>query len=64
MVIVIEPLLPSLVAVIFGVPLPTAVTTPTGDTVASDVLDEVQPMVRPVSTLPAESLSVTASCVD
>jgi hypothetical protein len=57
------PLLPSLVAVIVADPADTPVTTPLAETVATPgaLLDQV--IVRPVSTLPAESLVIALSCV-
>src|SRR6185503_12595033 len=56
------PLLPSLVAVIVAAPAATAVTRPLAETVATPVglLDQVT--MRPLSTLPAESLVVALSC--
>jgi hypothetical protein len=58
-----EPLCPSLVAVTVTVPAASAVTTPVGETVATVVLEEVQPTVRPVRTFPDASLSVTLICI-
>ena len=60
-VIAAVPLLPSLVAVIVAVPTATADTRPLADTVATAgaLLDHA--MLRPVRTLPAESLVVAAS---
>src|SRR6266487_1311226 len=56
------PVLPSLVAVIVADPAPTAVTSPLADAVATAgaLLDQVT--IRPVSTVPAESLVVAVSC--
>jgi len=61
-VIAAEPLFPSLVAVIVADPAVTPVTNPAGDTVATlgALLDHVT--LRPVSTLPAESLVTAVSC--
>lgn len=56
------PDLPSLVAVIVALPPATPVTMPDVVTVATPELDVPHVMVRPVSTLPAESLSVALSC--
>ena len=56
------PLLPPLVAVIVADPAATPLTRPLPFTVAIDVLLEVQVIVRPVRTLPAESLRVALSC--
>jgi hypothetical protein len=47
--------LPSLDAVMTTLPAVIAFTSPVADTVAIAVLAEVQPTVRPVSTLPAAS---------
>jgi hypothetical protein len=52
----------SLVAVITAEPFATAVTRPLADTVATPVLPLDQVTVRPVSTVPAASRSVTESC--
>jgi len=52
---------PPLVALMFAAPAATAVTTPVGDTVATDGLSVLQVTVRPVRTLPAASLSVGTS---
>jgi hypothetical protein len=60
-VIVLDPLLPSLVAVIVAVPVATAVTTPDADTVAAAVLLDPHVTTRSVTTLPAESVTVTLS---
>src|SRR2546422_821392 len=56
------PLCPSLVAVIVAVPTALAVPKPAALTVATVVLLLAHVIVRPVSTLPAESLVVTDSC--
>ena len=56
------PLFPSLVAVIVADPAAFAVTNPLALTVATVVLLLAHVIVRPVSTLPAESLVVTDSC--
>ena len=56
------PLLPSLVAVIVAEPAALAVTSPPALTVATVVLPLAHVIVRPVSTLPAESFVVTDSC--
>jgi hypothetical protein len=56
------PLFPSLVAVSVTLPAASPVTSPLGETVASAVFDDVQPMVRPVRTFPAASLSVAVTC--
>src|SRR5919198_174677 len=61
-VIAAVPLLPSLVAVIVAEPAATAVTRPVADTVAMPEALVVHVTARPVSTLPAESLVVAASC--
>lgn len=56
------PALPPLVAVIVAVPPATPVTMPAVVTVATLALDVPHVIVRPVSTLPAESLSVALNC--
>ena len=58
------PLLPSLVAVMIADPAPMAVTWPDGETVATDVLELDQAIVRPVSVLPAASFKVTDTTCD
>jgi hypothetical protein len=58
-VIVLEPLLPSLVAVIVAVPGATAVTTPEAETVAATGLFDTHVTTRSVTTFPAESVTVT-----
>jgi len=58
-----EPLMPSLVAVMFAAPVPTAVTTPEPFTDATEASELVQVTVRPVSGLPAASRSVTVADV-
>ena len=72
-VIVLEPLLPSLVAVIVAVPGAPAVTTPVAPrggaavTVAAAVLLDPHVTTRSVTTFPAESVTVAVSgkvCVD
>ena len=57
------PLLPSLVAVICAVPAATAVTRPEPLTVATDVLLELQAMLRPVRTLLLASRVVAVAWV-
>src|SRR5882724_170908 len=62
-VIELVPLCPSLVAVIvIGPPTPTAVTNPTASTVARAGVPDTQVTLRPVSRLPAASLSVAVNC--
>ena len=56
------PTLPSLVAVIVALPPATPVTMPDEVTVATLELEVPQVIVRPVSTLPAESLRVALNC--
>ncbi len=56
------PLLPSLVAVIVAEPAAFAVTRPAVLTVATVALLVAHVIVRPVSTLPAESFVVTVNC--
>src|SRR5438132_4685965 len=56
------PLWPSLVAVMVAVPPATAVTSPPVDTSATPQVPDAQATARPVSTLPAASLSVAVSC--
>src|SRR5512146_1745809 len=56
------PLRPSLVACTLTDPGATAVTSPPGDTRATVVSLELQPIWRPSRTLPLPSLSSTASC--
>src|SRR5258708_3844886 len=56
------PLFPSLVAVTVADPAAFAVTNPLALTVATVVLLLAHVIVRPVSTLPAESFVVTDSC--
>ena len=56
------PLFPSLVAVTVAEPAAFAATRPLALTVATDVLLLPHVIVRPISTLPAESLVVTDSC--
>ncbi len=55
-------LCPSLVAVIVAEPRPTPVTRPTALTAATDELLLTHVTVRPLSTLPAESVVVAESC--
>lgn len=57
-----EELCPSLVAVIDEVPAPTVCTSPAAFTVATLVVELVQTMLRPVRTLPLESLRVAVAC--
>src|SRR3954470_12791955 len=54
-VIVVDPVLPSLVAMIWAVPSACAVTTPVFDTVATAVLSEAHVTDRPVRAPPFES---------
>lgn len=54
------PLLPSLVARIVAEPTATAVTKPSLETVATDVFDDDQVMVRPPNAVPSESRGVAA----
>src|SRR3989442_6405210 len=56
------PLCPSLVALIVTAPAPAPVASPLADTVAIAVLELVQLITRPPSTLPAASFSVAVSC--
>lgn len=56
------PDLPSLVALMFAVPAPTAVTSPVAATVATPALSLCHVIVRPVSALPPESLRVAVAC--
>jgi hypothetical protein len=56
------PVFPSLVAVMVAVPAATAVTRPELDVVATLLLLVDHVTVRPVSTFPDASLSVTESC--
>src|SRR5690242_2652483 len=56
------PLWPSLVAVIVAEPAAEAVTRPLPLTVATEPLLDAQVIVRPVNTLPPESVSVACSC--
>ena len=58
------PLLPSLVAVMTADPEATAVTWPDAETVATDVLELDQAIVRPVSVLPDASFKVTVNACD
>jgi hypothetical protein len=51
------PVTPSLVATIFAVPAPTAVTSPELLTLATAVFELVHVIVRPVNTLPLASVS-------
>lgn len=60
---VIVAVLPSLDAVMTTDPADTPRTTPLVETVAIDVFDDVQPMVRPVRTLPDASFSVMSICI-
>src|SRR5947199_338765 len=57
-----DPVLPSLVAVTVAVPALTPVTSPVADTVATVGVPEVHVTTRPVSTFPAASFVVAASC--
>ena len=58
----IDPLFPSLAAVTVTEPGARPVTTPLGETVAAAVFEEVQLTVRPLSSCPAASRSVTVTC--
>jgi hypothetical protein len=49
------PVTPSLVATMFALPAPIAVTYPEEETVATPVFELVQVTVRPVSTFPPAS---------
>src|SRR5436309_1509186 len=62
-VTLVEPLCPSLVAVIIADPAATPVTSPAADTVAIAVFELVHATPRPVSTFPAASFGVALSCV-
>jgi hypothetical protein len=55
----LEPLLPSLVAVIVAVPVATAVTRPAGETVAAASLLDDQETVRPDRDAPPASATTT-----
>src|SRR5213592_3759799 len=57
-----DPVLPSLVAVTVAGPALTPVTRPVVDTVATVGVPEVHVTTRPVSTFPAASFVVAASC--
>lgn len=57
------PVLPSLVAVIVAEPVATAVTRPLLDTLATDVLDDDQVIVRPPNAVPAESRGVAVNVI-
>ena len=61
-VIVAVPLFPSLVAVIVAEPVPAPVARPVPPTVTAELL-LAHVTVRPVSTLPRESVVVACSCV-
>jgi hypothetical protein len=56
------PVFPSLVALSVTLPAATPVTKPLGDTLATEVFDDVQPIVRPLSTFPAASFKVAVTC--
>src|SRR6266498_1194571 len=56
------PRCPSAVAVIVAVPATSPVVSPLPDTVATVGLLELQPTVRPASTLPVASRSVAVNC--
>jgi hypothetical protein len=56
------PLFASLVAVILAVPTATAVTPPSGETVATAVLSELHATARPVRVAPFESKVVAVAC--
>lgn len=62
-VIVVPPLMLPLAAVIVLVPVPSAVTTPVWETVATVELELVQVIARPINTFDAESKTVAAACV-
>src|SRR5207249_1310225 len=57
-----DPVFPSLAAVTVAVPALTPVTRPVADTVATLGVPEVHVTTRPVSTFPAASFIVAASC--
>jgi hypothetical protein len=57
------PLLSSLVAMMFAVPALTAVTSPVPETVATELLSELQVTARPASTPPLPSSVVAVACV-
>jgi hypothetical protein len=56
------PLMLSLVALMFALPAPTAVTSPELETVATAVFELAHVTVRPVNTFPLASLSTTLPC--
>lgn len=58
-----DPVLPSLVAMMFAVPTPTAVTAPLAVTVATFVLEVDQVTVRPFNTTPSASRVIAVACV-
>jgi hypothetical protein len=62
-VTVAVPLCPLLVAVIFAVPVPTAVTTPLDEMLAMPVFELDHTTGVPVTTAPVASRVVAASCV-
>jgi hypothetical protein len=57
------PVTPSLVATIFALPAPVAVTTPVLFTVATAVFELVHVIVRPLNTLPFASFNTAVACV-
>ena len=60
---VADPLVPSLAAVMWAVPVPAAVTAPVADTVATPELSDDQTMARPVRKLPLASLGIAVAVV-
>src|SRR3954470_18742133 len=58
------PVFPSPVAIMFAVPTATPVTTPVGDTVATAVLSELQPITLPVRVAPLASSVVAVAWDD
>jgi hypothetical protein len=63
-VIAVEPVCPSLDAVIETLPAATAVTSPEPETLAIAEFPELQPITRPVSTLLLASRVTADSCTD
>src|SRR5687768_4905679 len=61
---VAEPVRPSMVAKMTALPVPTPVTMPADDTVATDGAPVVHVTVRPVSTVPRASRATTVSVAD
>jgi len=56
------PVFVSLVAVSVTLPAAMPVTSPVGETLATEVFDDVQPIVRPVRTFPVASFNVAVTC--